>query len=128
MTEGNEASDSTIMNHYEHPANKIGLEDYAKELVFLPDFTEESNTTIDLWQVELEKASLLHAAVHSWLPPRATRSMLLLLAAFLPPEHAPHLVIRWGLMPREIRAEIGAGIGVKVGCTLALQCRLVPAP
>ncbi|KAG3148397.1 hypothetical protein PC128_g23603 [Phytophthora cactorum] len=46
-TEGNEASDSTIMNHYEHPANKIGLEDYAKELVFLPDFTEESNTTID---------------------------------------------------------------------------------
>ncbi|KAG3050844.1 hypothetical protein PI124_g23119 [Phytophthora idaei] len=54
--------------------------------------------------------------------------MLLPLTAFLPPEHAPHLVIRWGLMPREIRVEIGAGIGVKIGCTLALQCRLVPAP
>ncbi|KAG3127926.1 hypothetical protein PI126_g21638 [Phytophthora idaei] len=46
-TEGNEASDNTRMNHYEHSANKIGLEDYAKELAFLPDFTEESNTTID---------------------------------------------------------------------------------
>ncbi|KAG2776216.1 hypothetical protein PC129_g23649 [Phytophthora cactorum] len=46
-TEGNEASDNTRTDHYEHPANKIGLEDYAKELAFLPDFTEESNTTID---------------------------------------------------------------------------------
>ncbi|KAG3069725.1 hypothetical protein PI124_g21477 [Phytophthora idaei] len=35
------------MDHYEHRANKIGLEDYAKELAFLPDFTEEFNTTID---------------------------------------------------------------------------------
>ncbi|KAI9996265.1 hypothetical protein PInf_013648 [Phytophthora infestans] len=31
----------------EHPANNIGLEDYAKELTFLPDLTEEINTTID---------------------------------------------------------------------------------
>ncbi|KAG2893544.1 hypothetical protein PC119_g7993 [Phytophthora cactorum] len=46
-TEGNEASDNTRIDHYEHPANTIGLEDYAKELAFLPDFTEESNTTID---------------------------------------------------------------------------------
>ncbi|KAG3052037.1 hypothetical protein PC121_g17508 [Phytophthora cactorum] len=46
-TEGNEASDNTRMDHYEHPANKIGLKDYAKELAFLPDFTEEFNTTID---------------------------------------------------------------------------------
>ncbi|KAG3133022.1 hypothetical protein PC128_g26399 [Phytophthora cactorum] len=46
-TEGNEASDNTRADHYEHPASKIGLEDYAKELAFLPDFTEESNTTID---------------------------------------------------------------------------------
>ncbi|KAG2969645.1 hypothetical protein PC129_g23683 [Phytophthora cactorum] len=46
-TEGNEASDDTRTDHYEHPANKIGLEDYAKDLAFLPDFTEESNTTID---------------------------------------------------------------------------------
>ncbi|KAG3133699.1 hypothetical protein PC128_g26304 [Phytophthora cactorum] len=46
-TEGNEASDNTRMDHYEHPVDKIGLEDYAKELAFLPDFTEESNTTID---------------------------------------------------------------------------------
>ncbi|KAG2787379.1 hypothetical protein PC129_g9578 [Phytophthora cactorum] len=46
-TEGNEASDNSRMNYYELPANKIGLEDYAKELAFLPDFTEESNTTID---------------------------------------------------------------------------------
>ncbi|KAG3130971.1 hypothetical protein PI124_g18804 [Phytophthora idaei] len=46
-TQGNEASGNTRMDHYERPANKIGLEDYAKELAFLPDFTEESNTTID---------------------------------------------------------------------------------
>ncbi|KAG4055616.1 hypothetical protein PC123_g9288 [Phytophthora cactorum] len=46
-TEGNEASDNTRMDHYEHPANNISLEDYAKELAFLPDFIEESNTTID---------------------------------------------------------------------------------
>ncbi|KAG4046776.1 hypothetical protein PC123_g17860 [Phytophthora cactorum] len=46
-TEGNEASDNTRMDHYEHPASKIGLKDYAKELAFLPDFTEEFNTTID---------------------------------------------------------------------------------
>ncbi|KAG2888206.1 hypothetical protein PC117_g24973 [Phytophthora cactorum] len=46
-TEGNEASDNTRADHYERPAGKIGLEDYAKELAFLPDFTEESNTTID---------------------------------------------------------------------------------
>ncbi|KAG3067816.1 hypothetical protein PI124_g21161 [Phytophthora idaei] len=46
-TEGNEASDNNRMNHYEHPAYKIGLEDYAKEFAFLPDVTEESNTTID---------------------------------------------------------------------------------
>ncbi|KAG2771020.1 hypothetical protein PC129_g16425 [Phytophthora cactorum] len=45
--EGNEASDNTRADHYEHPASKIGLGDYAKELAFLPDFTEESNTTID---------------------------------------------------------------------------------
>ncbi|RAW20700.1 hypothetical protein PC110_g22857, partial [Phytophthora cactorum] len=45
-TEGNEASNNTRADHYEHPAGKIGLEDYAKELAFLPDFTEESNTTI----------------------------------------------------------------------------------
>ncbi|KAG3076869.1 hypothetical protein PI124_g18128 [Phytophthora idaei] len=29
-TEGNEASDNTRMDHYEHPSNKIGLKDYAK--------------------------------------------------------------------------------------------------
>ncbi|KAG2797168.1 hypothetical protein PC119_g16835 [Phytophthora cactorum] len=46
-TEGNEASDNSRMGHYEHPANNIGVEDYAKELAFLPDFTEESNTAID---------------------------------------------------------------------------------
>ncbi|KAG3126269.1 hypothetical protein PI126_g22402 [Phytophthora idaei] len=46
-TEGNEASDNSRTDHYEHPANKIGLEDYAKELAFPPDFTEESKTTID---------------------------------------------------------------------------------
>ncbi|KAG2794591.1 hypothetical protein PC111_g22533 [Phytophthora cactorum] len=46
-TEGNEASDNTRTDHYERPASKIGLEAYAKELAFLPDFTEESNTTID---------------------------------------------------------------------------------
>ncbi|KAG2990131.1 hypothetical protein PC121_g12506 [Phytophthora cactorum] len=46
-TEGNKASDNTRADHYEHPASKIGFEDYAKELAFLPDFTEESNTTID---------------------------------------------------------------------------------
>ncbi|KAG3014328.1 hypothetical protein PC128_g16028 [Phytophthora cactorum] len=46
-TEANEAADNTRMDHYEHPANKIGLEDYAKELALLTDFTEESNTTID---------------------------------------------------------------------------------
>ncbi|KAG3068512.1 hypothetical protein PI125_g23400 [Phytophthora idaei] len=46
-TEGNEASDNTRADHYEHPASKIGLEDYVKELAFLPDFTEESNTAID---------------------------------------------------------------------------------
>ncbi|KAG2880241.1 hypothetical protein PC129_g23157 [Phytophthora cactorum] len=46
-TEGNEASDNTRTDHYEHPASKIGLEDYEKELVFLPDFTDESNTIID---------------------------------------------------------------------------------
>ncbi|KAG4038723.1 hypothetical protein PC123_g25709 [Phytophthora cactorum] len=46
-TEGNEASDNTRTDHYDHPANKICLEDYVKELAFLPDFTEESKTTID---------------------------------------------------------------------------------
>ncbi|KAG3060871.1 hypothetical protein PI124_g21469 [Phytophthora idaei] len=45
-TEGNEASDNIRMDHYEHPASKIGLEDYAKELAFLPDFIEKSNTII----------------------------------------------------------------------------------
>ncbi|KAG3181215.1 hypothetical protein PC128_g15232 [Phytophthora cactorum] len=45
-TEGNEALDNTRAGHYEHLAGKFGLEDYAKELAFLPDFTEESNTTI----------------------------------------------------------------------------------
>ncbi|KAG3070129.1 hypothetical protein PI124_g21117 [Phytophthora idaei] len=45
--EGNEASDNTRTDYSEHPASKIGLEDCAKELAFLPDFTEETNTTID---------------------------------------------------------------------------------
>ncbi|ETP29268.1 hypothetical protein F442_21578 [Phytophthora nicotianae P10297] len=46
-TEENEAVGDPGVDHYEHPANKIGLEDYAKELAFLPDFTEDSNTTIN---------------------------------------------------------------------------------
>ncbi|ETI38116.1 hypothetical protein F443_16071, partial [Phytophthora nicotianae P1569] len=46
-TEGSEVAGDPGVGHYEHPANKIGLEDYAKELAFLPDFTEDSNTTID---------------------------------------------------------------------------------
>ncbi|KAG4036194.1 hypothetical protein PC123_g28237 [Phytophthora cactorum] len=46
-TEGNEASNNSRMGHYEYPANNVGVEDYAKELAFLPDFTEESNTAID---------------------------------------------------------------------------------
>ncbi|ETM00992.1 hypothetical protein L917_02363, partial [Phytophthora nicotianae] len=46
-TEGGEVAGDPGVGHYEHPANKIGLEDYAKELAFLPDFTEDSNTTID---------------------------------------------------------------------------------
>ncbi|ETM53237.1 hypothetical protein L914_03272 [Phytophthora nicotianae] len=35
-TEGNEVAGDPRVEHYEHPANKTGLEDYAKELVFLP--------------------------------------------------------------------------------------------
>ncbi|ETO99562.1 hypothetical protein F441_23022, partial [Phytophthora nicotianae CJ01A1] len=46
-TEGSEVAGDPGVDHYEHSANKIGLEDYAKELAFLPDFTEDSNTTID---------------------------------------------------------------------------------
>ncbi|ETO99842.1 hypothetical protein F441_22734, partial [Phytophthora nicotianae CJ01A1] len=46
-TEGSKVAGDPGVDHYEHPANKIGLEDYAKELAFLPDFTEDSNTTID---------------------------------------------------------------------------------
>ncbi|ETM30637.1 hypothetical protein L914_21687 [Phytophthora nicotianae] len=46
-TEGNEVAGDPGVDHYEHPANKIGLEDYTKEFAFLPDFTEDSNTTID---------------------------------------------------------------------------------
>ncbi|ETO99753.1 hypothetical protein F441_22827, partial [Phytophthora nicotianae CJ01A1] len=46
-TEGSEVAGEPRVGHYEHPANKIGLEDYAKELAFLLDFTEESNMTID---------------------------------------------------------------------------------
>ncbi|KAI9998245.1 hypothetical protein PInf_002605 [Phytophthora infestans] len=46
-TEGNEATEDTRNDFYEHPANNIGLDDYAKELAFLPDLTEEINTTID---------------------------------------------------------------------------------
>ncbi|TKV25139.1 hypothetical protein FCN23_09530 [Campylobacter jejuni] len=46
-TEGNEATEDTRNDFYEHPVNNIGLEDYAKELAFLPDLTEEINTTID---------------------------------------------------------------------------------
>ncbi|KAG3140719.1 hypothetical protein PC128_g25132 [Phytophthora cactorum] len=45
--EGNEVSGGADGGYYEHPANKIGLDDYAKELAFLLDLTEESNTTID---------------------------------------------------------------------------------
>ncbi|QQA74033.1 hypothetical protein JAV55_21420 (plasmid) [Bacillus licheniformis] len=44
---GNEATEDTRNDFYEHPANNIGLDDYAKELAFLPDLTEEINTTID---------------------------------------------------------------------------------
>ncbi|KAI9981079.1 hypothetical protein PInf_010488 [Phytophthora infestans] len=46
-TEGNEATEDTRYDFYEHPANNIGLDDYAKELAFLSDLTEEINTTID---------------------------------------------------------------------------------
>ncbi|ETO80796.1 hypothetical protein F444_04778, partial [Phytophthora nicotianae P1976] len=46
-TEGSEVAGEPRVDHYEHPASKIGLEDYAKELAFLPDFMEDSNTTID---------------------------------------------------------------------------------
>ncbi|KAI9984230.1 hypothetical protein PInf_005541 [Phytophthora infestans] len=46
-TERNEATENAKNDFYEHPANNIGLEDYAKELAFLPDLTEEINTTID---------------------------------------------------------------------------------
>ncbi|KAI9985360.1 hypothetical protein PInf_004694 [Phytophthora infestans] len=46
-TKGNDATEDTRSDFYEHPANSIGLEDYARELAFLSDFTEEINTTID---------------------------------------------------------------------------------
>ncbi|ETM97345.1 hypothetical protein PPTG_20347, partial [Phytophthora nicotianae INRA-310] len=46
-TEGSEVAGDPWVDHYKHPANKIGLKEYAKELAFLPDFTEDSNTTID---------------------------------------------------------------------------------
>ncbi|KAG3074368.1 hypothetical protein PI125_g22010 [Phytophthora idaei] len=35
-TEGNEASDNARTDHYEHPANQIGLEDYAKSWLSFP--------------------------------------------------------------------------------------------
>ncbi|KAI9994051.1 hypothetical protein PInf_016614 [Phytophthora infestans] len=45
-TEGNEVTKNARNDFYEHPANNIGLQDYAKELAFLSDLTEEINTTI----------------------------------------------------------------------------------
>lgn len=46
-TEGNEASADRDMDYFEHSPNKIDLEDYTKELAFLPDLTEDPSTTID---------------------------------------------------------------------------------
>ncbi|ETP18866.1 hypothetical protein F441_06960 [Phytophthora nicotianae CJ01A1] len=46
-TEEKEIAGDPGVDLSEHPVNKIGLEDYAKKLALLPDFTEDSNTTID---------------------------------------------------------------------------------
>ncbi|KAG2908458.1 hypothetical protein PC119_g19688 [Phytophthora cactorum] len=49
MTEGNETSGGVDRGNYDHPANKMSFDGYLKELAFLPDLTEKSNTTIDLY-------------------------------------------------------------------------------
>ncbi|ETK93511.1 hypothetical protein L915_03325 [Phytophthora nicotianae] len=44
------------MDHNEHQDNKVGLEDYAKDLAFLPHFTEVSNTTINYGALNVKNA------------------------------------------------------------------------